>query len=110
MSHWKSLGLGIFAAVCVLGGTASSVHAQCNTSGSDCATEWSGGGVIELGGLPGSTASAAIGINNAGKAVGYSAVGNDEVATEWSGGSVINLGGVTGYANSEADSINAPGR
>ena len=110
MSHWKSFGPGIFAAVCVLGGTASSVHAQCNTSGSDCATEWSGGGVIELGGLPAQRLARRSALTTPVRRSGYSAVGNDEVATEWSGGSVINLGGVTGYANSEADSINRAGQ
>ena len=39
------------------------------------ATEWSGGSVINLGGLPGSTASIAHGINDAGQVVGYSLVG-----------------------------------
>ena len=36
------------------------------------ATEWSGGSVINLGGLPGSTASYATAINDAGQVVGYS--------------------------------------
>jgi hypothetical protein len=40
--------------------------------GNEIATEWSGGSVINLGGLPGSTSSAALGINAAGQAVGYS--------------------------------------
>ena len=43
-----------------------SAHAQCY----DCATEWSRGSVINLGGLPGSTYSEAYGINDAGQAVG----------------------------------------
>ena len=39
------------------------------------ATEWSGGSVIDLGGLPGTTGSFALGINDAGQVVGYSFVG-----------------------------------
>ena len=56
------------------------------------AVEWSGGSIIDLGGLPGSQESVATGINSAGQVVGYSWVGNIEYAVEWSGGSVINLG------------------
>jgi uncharacterized membrane protein len=58
------------------------------------ATEWSGGTVINLGGLPGSTASLALGINNAGLAVGYSMFGGVNgvsQATEWSAGKVISV-------------------
>jgi PEP-CTERM motif len=36
------------------------------------ATEWSGGSVINLGGLSGSMSSQALGINAAGQVVGYS--------------------------------------
>ena len=81
MSHWKSFGLAIFAAVCLLGEATGSAHAQ-------IATEWSDGGVIKLGGLPGSTDSGALAINNVGQVVGVS--GGE--AVEWSGGSVIDLG------------------
>ncbi len=66
------------------------------------ATEWSGGSVIDLGGLPGSTASIASGINDAGQAVGYSSVGDVGYATEWSSGSVINLEGLPGSTVSSA--------
>jgi uncharacterized membrane protein len=90
MSHWKAFGLAIFAAVCLLGETGSA-HVQCNP----CATEWSDGGVINLGGLPGSTSSSAVSINNAGQAVGSSAFGGEDIATEWSGGSIIRLEGST---------------
>jgi hypothetical protein len=66
MSLYKSSGLGLFALVCLLGETSGSAHAQCNFSnGTSCATEWSGGSVIDLGGLPGSTTSLATGINDA---------------------------------------------
>ena len=71
MSLWKSFGLAIFAVVCLLGETAGSAQAQCESSSiHNCATEWSGGGVINLGGLPGFAASNAYGINDAGQVVG----------------------------------------
>jgi probable HAF family extracellular repeat protein len=71
------------------------------------ATEWSGGSVINLVNLPGSTNSVASGINASGQAVGASEFGGVEVATEWSGGSVIDLGGLPGSTLiSEALSIN----
>jgi uncharacterized membrane protein len=93
MSHWNSFGLAIFAAVCLLGEATGSAQAQ-------IATEWSDGGVIKLGGLPGSTDSGALAINNVGQVVGVS--GGE--AVEWSGGSVIDLGpGI-------AESINLGGR
>ncbi len=69
MVYWKSFGLGIFAAVYGLGGTASSAYAQCDP-GLVCATEWNGGSVINLGGLPGNVASYAFVINNGGQVVG----------------------------------------
>jgi uncharacterized membrane protein len=43
--------------------------------GLDYASEWRGGRVISLGGLPGSTSSGAFNINDAGQAVGSSDVG-----------------------------------
>jgi uncharacterized membrane protein len=71
------------------------------------ATEWIGGSVINLGGLPGSIGSEANSINDAGQVVGYSEGG----ATEWSGGSVIYLGGVPGFtASLVASSINEAGQ
>jgi uncharacterized membrane protein len=39
---------------------------------SEYATEWTGGGAINLGVLPGTTVSVAEGINDAGQVVGYS--------------------------------------
>jgi probable HAF family extracellular repeat protein len=78
--------------------------------GVDQATEWSGGSVIDLGGLPGSSESGAFGINDAGQAVGFSIVGGIEIATEWSNGSVIDLGGLPGLAASEARNINDAGQ
>jgi hypothetical protein len=74
MSYWKSFGLAIFATICLLGETTGSAHAKCDV-GPSCATEWSGGKVIDLGGLPGSMGSAASGINAAGQVVGASNVG-----------------------------------
>jgi hypothetical protein len=68
MSYWKSFGLAIFAVFCLLAETTGSAHAQCNP----CATEWSGGQVINLGGLPGSFTSQASRINDAGQVVGDS--------------------------------------
>jgi probable HAF family extracellular repeat protein len=62
-----------------------------------CATEWSHGHVINLGGLPGYTNSFAYGINDSGQAVGYSLFVSGgfgvDYATEWSHGRVIDLGG-----------------
>jgi uncharacterized membrane protein len=109
MSHTKSFGLAIFAAVCLLGEATGSAHAQCDPLETICATEWSGGDVINLGGLPGSMNSDAFGINSAGHAVGASSVGGIAVATEWSGGAVVNLGGLPGSMGSVADSINNVG-
>jgi probable HAF family extracellular repeat protein len=74
------------------------------------ATEWSGGSVIDLGGLPGYTESRAYGINDAGQVVGMSAVGFTSIATEWSGGSIISLGALPGYTQSVAYSINHAGQ
>jgi uncharacterized membrane protein len=110
MSHWKSSGLALFAAACLVGGSIGSAHAQCNPFNTQCATEWSGGSVVNLGGLSGSAGSVAQGINNAGQAVGFSIVGGVEVATEWSGSSIINLGGLLGSAGSNALAINNAGQ
>jgi uncharacterized membrane protein len=66
MSHWKSFGLALFAATCLLAETAGSAKAQ-------YAVEWSGGGPVNLGGLPGATNSIANGVNDFGHAVGSSA-------------------------------------
>jgi uncharacterized membrane protein len=74
----KSSGLAIFTAVCLLGESTGLAHAQ-------VATEWSGGKVINLPGLPGLTISQAYGINDAGQVVGFS---GGIHATEWSGGKV----------------------
>jgi hypothetical protein len=77
MSLWKASGLAIFAAVCLLGETAGSARAPvCFLTDTICATEWSGGSAIKLGGLPGNySGSTAYGINDAGQAVGVSFVG-----------------------------------
>jgi probable HAF family extracellular repeat protein len=74
------------------------------------ATEWSGGNVINLGGLPGLTDSGASAINNAGQVVGFSFVGSRIYAVEWSGGSVINLGGLPGSSGSYTYSSNDAGQ
>ena len=70
----------IFALVGLLGVAIGPAHAQC-TGG--CATEWSGGNLITLGGQPGSEFSQAYGIGDAGQAVGsslLSAVGGGAAA------------------------------
>jgi probable HAF family extracellular repeat protein len=59
--------------------------------GVEFATEWSGGNIINLEGLPGFTSSFAEGINDAGQVVGYSVVDGFTYATEWSDGNVVNL-------------------
>ena len=71
--------------------------------GLDYATEWSGGNVINLGGLPGYTKSQARGINNAGQVVGLSYVGARVYATEWSGGTVVNLTSGSAWARRAVD-------
>ena len=79
--------------------------------GVNYATEWSGGSVINLGGLPGSTSSSAYSINDAGQAVGVSLVAaSTGYAVEWSGGNVIDLGGLPGSTFSGADGINDAGQ
>jgi len=90
MSYWKSFGLATFAVVCLLGEATASETTGCYLQG--CATEWSGGEIINLGALPGYSQSIAGGINNAGQAVGISYSNLAISATEWSGGKVINLG------------------
>jgi probable HAF family extracellular repeat protein len=111
MSLCKASGLGIFAALCLLAGITGSAHAQCDSFGTTCATEWSGGGAINLGSLSGSTDSAAYGINDAGQVVGYSVVaGLGIFATEWSDGSFINLGRLPGSSGSLAYGINDAGQ
>ena len=76
MSHWKAPTLHSkapkasiwFAGACLLSfGTTQPAHAE-------TATEWSGGSVVDLGGLPGRAYSIADGINNAGEVVGISYV------------------------------------
>jgi probable HAF family extracellular repeat protein len=138
MSLCKRFGLAIFAAVCLLAETAGSAHAQCTPLPNfNCATEWSGGKIINLGGE--TTISTAAGINDAGQAVGQG--GGDAViwsggnvinlgpgeangindagqvaglgpggATEWSGGKVISLGGLPGSTLSDALAINNAGQ
>ena len=87
MAYWRSFGLAIFAAMCLLSETFSPAHAQSGIF----ATEWSNGTIINLGGLPGSTRSEAYGIKDAGQVVGFSVVNGVDYATEWSSGQVINL-------------------
>ena len=95
MSRWKSFGLSIFAAVCLLGETAGSARSQ-------YAVEWSGGGVINLRGLPGATYSIANGLDDFGQAVGVGSPRrlNFEDAVKCSSGHVINLGGLPGFVDS----------
>ena len=104
MSGWKSFGFALFAAVCLLGKTAGSACAQ-------YAVEWSGGGAVNLGGLPGATYSIAYGVNDFGPGGGIERGGADfEDAVEWSGGHVSNLGGLPGFVDSVASSINYAGQ
>jgi uncharacterized membrane protein len=102
MLFCKTFGLAVLGALCLL---APPIRRMPNAH-SNVATEWSGGRVINLGGLPGSTSSFAFDINDAGRAVGASVVGSIIYATEWRGGRVINLRGLPGSARSEATSIN----
>jgi probable HAF family extracellular repeat protein len=62
--------------------------------------------VIDLGGLPGSSLSEAVSINDSGQVVGFSVVDDVTYATEWSSGRVINLGGLPGFTLSGAPDIN----
>src|ERR1700722_4192451 len=103
MSRRKSFALALFAAAGLLGETAGPALAQ-------YAVEWSGGGPVNLGGLPGATSSIANGINDFGQAVGSSAGADFEYAVEWSGGRIINLGGPPGSLDSVASSINKAGQ
>jgi probable HAF family extracellular repeat protein len=73
--------------------------------GTEYAVEWSGGSLIKLEDLPGSTGSVAASLNDAG-VVGESA----GYAAEWSAGRVINLQGLPGSSLSEAESINDSGQ
>ena len=109
MSLRKVFGLAILAVFCLLGATAGSAHAQCNHfSGAYCATDWSGGSVIDLG-VPNSTRNFAEGsTTRAGR--GKQRCRRTSFATEWSGSSVINLGGPPGTTLSEAIGINDAGQ
>ena len=74
------------------------------------ATEWRGGKVINLRGLPGTTFSTADAINSSGQVVGSSEARVGFRATEWSGGKIINLGALPGTAESFAAAINNSGQ
>jgi probable HAF family extracellular repeat protein len=65
--------------------------------------------VIDLGGLPGSSLSEALSINDSGQVVGFSVVDGVTYAAEWSGGSIINLGGLPGSVDSSGSAINDTG-
>jgi probable HAF family extracellular repeat protein len=81
--------------------------------GHEVATEWSGGirgSIINLGGLPGFTDSAARSINDNGLVVGDSGSSTGDHATEWSSGSVIDLGGLPGSKLDDALSVNNAGQ
>ncbi len=66
--------------------------------------------MIDLGGLPGSSLSEALSINDSGQVIGFSVVDGVTYATEWSGGSIINLGGLPGFALSAATDMNNAGQ
>src|SRR5574337_1289739 len=104
MLHFQASKLAVFASVCSLSGVVSSAQAK------NYATEWSGGSVINLDGLPGASDSAACAINDAGQIVGISTVGNFPHAVEWSGGQVVDLGGLPGSTASEPQAINDAGQ
>jgi uncharacterized membrane protein len=87
MSHWKPFGLAIFAIIGLLGEATASDTVGCYLQG--CATEWSGGEIINLGAPPGYSESIANAINDAGQAVGISYSNFAISATEWSGGKII---------------------
>ena len=117
-------GLHIYAtewsagSVTMLGlGIANSINdaGQVVGQGVGGATEWSNGNVINLGALPGSIGSEALGINDGGVVVGDTSVVpthsvfGTEYATEWSGaigGTITNLGVLPGDTFSIARGIN----
>jgi probable HAF family extracellular repeat protein len=101
MFNPKASALAVFGTVCLLTSEIAGPASACMT-GQTCATEWSNGHVIELGGLPGSTYSVAYSINDAGQAVGESASGH---AIEWSGGSVIDLGPGSAHGINDAGQV-----
>ncbi len=74
------------------------------------ATEWSGGNVINLGGLPGFTSSVSLASTRPGRWWDRVLVVASTHATEWSGGNVIELGGLPGFTCSEAVASTTPGR
>jgi len=110
MSLCKTFGLAIFAALYLLGECTGSAQAQCNSFVTTFAVEWSDGRAINLGGLPGSTSSEAISINDAAQIVGSSLVRGVSRAAEWSGSSVVDLGGLSGSSGSSAEDINGTGQ
>lgn len=105
-----------------LGGTTSRAHAinslgqvvgESTTPGDEAAhaTLWSNGSITDLGSLGGRPRknSVALGINDAGTVVGYSAVdGGDTHATVWQDGAAVDLG-TLGGRNSRATGINNAG-
>ena len=62
------------------------------------ATEWSGGKVINLAGLPGATFTVAFGINDAGQAVGYSFVSESSLPALSNAANALNGEAATGAA------------
>lgn len=83
-------------------------------SGGIFAVEWQGGSVTSLGGLQGSTTSAAYGINSGGDIVGTSGVGQTEGAPShaflYSHRVMTDLGTIPGDVDSTAYSINDRGQ
>jgi probable HAF family extracellular repeat protein len=69
------------------------------------ATEWNGGNIIDLSGLPGSNDNLAYSINDAGQAVGFSYDSNVAYVVEWSGASVTKLGLGVGYSINDAGQV-----
>lgn len=69
------------------------------------------GVTVDLGVLPGATASWSTGINNAGDVVGYSYTpDNLSRAVLWRDGAIVNLGTLSGQTSSTATAVNDNGR
>ena len=106
MSSWKSFGLALVGAACLVGETADLAQAQCVYG---CATEWSNGSFLYLFGPSGALFSQANDINNLGQVAGVVST-DQEYATEWNGGRAIILGpGVAQGINDAGQVVGASG-
>lgn len=110
---------GVMTDIGTLGGTNSAALAISNT-GYVVGYSWlhgdngrhafiySNGTMTDLGALASSADSRALAVNDAGQAVGYSVVGNQNHATLWSNGTVTDLGAFSSFG-SQAVGINDSG-